>query len=96
MTERCFYYGQARRQRATEVVRGDGLEGTDNYVKVGCLGDCDGYDESCSKYRAERGVVINLLEEGARVETETFGSVTGCYAYDGKTNDNGDAYEVKG
>jgi len=73
MTERCYYYEQSRRQRATEVVRGDGLEGTDNYVKVGCLGDCDGYDESCSKYRAERGVVINLLEEGARVETETFG-----------------------
>ena len=33
--------------------------------------------------------------EGARVETETFGSVTGCYAYDGKTNDDGDVFEVR-
>ncbi len=94
MTERCFYHGQARRQRGVEIARGDGLEGTENYVTVGCLGKCDGYDESCSRYRAERGSVI-FGNSSLEREVEKFEIVTGCYAYDGKTNDDGDVFEVR-
>lgn len=50
MINKCFYYEIARRQRQTEIDRGEGTEGTSSYYERGCLNECDGNDSICLSY----------------------------------------------
>ena len=46
---KCEYYMIARVQRQNEVLRGDGLVGTNSYVERGCF-HCTGYNTECKAY----------------------------------------------
>ena len=47
--DKCVYYYISRRQRETEVARGDGFEGTMGYEAMGCY-NCDGFNKVCDTY----------------------------------------------
>jgi len=48
--DKCIWYDASRNQRKTELQRGDGLAGTENYEKMGCY-NCNGYDLDCEVYQ---------------------------------------------
>lgn len=52
MTDGCFYYRQARREKEAEREEGGEREGTSLgfYYEKGCLNGCDGNDKNCSSY----------------------------------------------
>lgn len=46
---KCIYLSIAKHQREHEIKEGLGLEGTENYNKVGCY-TCNGYTTNCPCY----------------------------------------------
>ena len=48
--EKCLHYEGAMNQRASEIWRGKGTEGTHGYEKMGCYGDCRGLNKNCKSY----------------------------------------------
>jgi len=45
----CYWYKASKDQRATEIERNLGLEGTIGYEKMGCY-ECLGLNKDCKNY----------------------------------------------
>jgi len=64
----CLWFSASRSQRATEVSRGQGLDGTNGQEKTGCY-ECNGYNTACKKYtpnnlrEPRRACEINIMQE---------------------------------